>query len=414
MIHINSADVARTMNVLLKNTYGTTTTEDGAESDGLIVAEDLSNLVDAGELVADNLNAATFTNAATGMIETVGTIFYEYAQKQSPSRFNLQVSVSEFETMVEKTRISAVEFEAMHDYDQSGGSTFEDMFNMHAPQFTVKIWNKQSEYRTKPISISPRQLKSSVKNAAELERLIGMIFDSIRTTYMTALREAEKRMVFAQIANAALYNEGARVIDLLAVYKADKGITLTSETWKNSDDFKRWVLGYFRKIQLLMAEPSGNYNAEQNLIETDGEDFRGLIVEPLDTAIRTVSHMEKSDAFNNVLDSCTVVPFLQNVNEPDKIACVPVEPPVLTLGKHVTRVDFDSVVAAFWDKRGTMFAASAPITAANRNEFDDWTNYIHKFYLREMVDKGDNMIVFVIKDATAATKAYDITEESDA
>lgn len=414
MKHITSANIAEVVNVLLANTYGTTTTEQGAQAAGLIVTEDLNNLVDAGELIADNLNASTFVNAATGMVESVGRIFYEYVKKQSPSRFNLAVSVDEFETMVEKVRFSSVDFEEVHDYDSSGSSSFDDMYGMHPLQFTVKVYNTQGEYRTKPITISPKQLKSSVRNAQELERLIGSIFDSLRAKYMTALREAEKRIVFAQMANTALYKSGANVIDLLEAYKQDKGITLTAETWKNSDDFKRWCNGYFTKIKMLMAEPSPDYNSESNLIETDSEDFRAFVVEPFYTNIHTISHLEEGANFKNALTDAVTIPFIQNKHEPLKVDCVPVQPPVLTPQKHVTRVQFNNVVAAFWDKRGTMYASSAPETRAVENKYEDWTNYIHKFYLREMCDKGDNMIVFVINDASGTDKAYTITEESDA
>ena len=411
---LTSANVASLVNLMLRNARGTTTAAgDGATSDGLIVAEDLNNLVDGGEELSNSVTMENFRNVVTGMLEGVGKILYENAKLSTPSRFDIFVDNPEFMTVIEKVRISAIEFEQSYLYATSGGSSFADMFNNHPLTFTVKVWNSIATYRTKPFTISLTQLKSVCMNPEELTRLIGQIYAVVEITYYTAILEAEKRVIMNQIANCAMYNSGVLIVDLLKVYKDATGTTLTTATYKDSDAFKRWFYGYFDHVKMLMGEISGNYNTEKNLINTDSEDMRMFLLEPFFTSLRTISVYQDSAYFKDALDGVKVIPFIQNINEPDKVSVMPVDPPVLTTGKHVTNVAVENIVGMIWDKRGTLVTATKIEAGTQHNDFDKWDNYVNNFSVREMCDKGSNAIVFVVKDATGTNKAFAVTEESD-
>ena len=410
---LTSSNVAALVNIMLKNARGTTTTTDGASSNGLIVAEDLSNLVDAGAELSGTLTMANFRNVVTGMLEGVGKILYENAKLSTPSRFNLFIDESEYLTVIEKVRISAIEFEQSYIHATSGGSSFADMFNNHPLTFSVKVWNTVGDYRTKPYTISMIQLASAARDPEELTRLLGQIYAVVEVTYYTAIREAEKRVVMNQIANCVMYRSGVNVIDVLKAYKDATGTTLTTATMNTSDDFKRWFYGFYEHIKMLMGEPSGNYNAEQNLINTDDEDRREFLVEPFYTSLRTISVYQSGENYKDALSKAVVVPFIQNINEPQKISVMPCETPVITTGKHVTNVAVENILGMIWDRRGTFLTATKIETGFQDNNFDKWTNYVHNFSVREMCDKGSNAVVFVAKDATGSNKAYTITEESD-
>lgn len=409
---LTSANVASLVNIMLKNARGTTTTTDGASAAGLIVAEDLSNLVDAGAELSGTLTQANFRNVVTGMLEGVGKILYENAKLSSPSRFNLFIDESEYLTVIEKVRISAIEFEQSYIHATSGGSSFADMFNNHPLTFTVKVWNTVGDYRTKPYTISMIQLASAARNPEEITRLLGQVYAVIEVTYYTAIREAEKRVVTNQAANCCMYRNGVTVIDVLKAYKDATGETLTTATMNKSDDFKRWFYGFYEHLKMLMGEPSGNYNAETNLINTDSEDMREFLVEPFYTSLRTISVYQDGANFKDALSGATVIPFIQNINEPQKISVMPCETPVITSGKHVTNVTIENVLGMIWDRRGTFLTATRIETGFQDNNFDKWTNYVHNFSVREMCDKGSNAILLVAKDATGTNKAYTITEAS--
>lgn len=411
---LTSSNVASLVNLMLKNARGTTTiADDGASADGLIVAEDLNNLVDGGTALSNLITVENFRNVITGMLEGVGKILYENAKLSSPSRFDIFVDASEFMTVIEKVRISAIEFEQSYMYATSGGSSFADMFNNHPLTFTVKVWNTIATYRTKPFTISITQLKSACMNPEELTRLIGQIYAVVEVTYYTAIREAEKRVIMNQIANCAMYNSGVLVVDVLKAFYDDTGTSVTTATYKTSDAFKRWFYGYFEHVKMLMGEISGNYNTEKNLINTDDEDRRAFLLEPFYTSLRTISHYQNGEYYKDALDGVKVIPFIQNINEPDKISVMPVEPPVLTVGKHVTNVTVSGIIGMIWDKRGTLVTATKIEAGVQHNDFDKWDNYTNNFSIREMCDKGSNAIVFAVCDATGTLSPITITEESD-
>ncbi len=405
---LNSSQLASLVNTMLKNSRGTTTTADGAEADGLIVSEDLSNLVDAGVELANNISALNLRNIVTGMLEGVGRILYENAKLTSPSRFDLFIDIDSYNTILEKVRISAIEFEESYVYATSGGSSFEDMFNNHPLTFTVKVWNSIGSYRTKPFTISEIQLASSARNPEELIRLIGQIYAVVERTYYKALREGEKRVVNNQAANCCMYRNGINCIDVLEEYRKKTGVSLTRDQMANSDEFKRWFYGFYKHYKMLMGEETGNFNAENNLINTDDEDRRAFMLEPFVTSLRTISHYEDGAYFKDALDGVTEIPFIQNVNEPDKISIVPVEPPE---GSGITGIEISDIIGMLWDKRGTMLSASRIEAGSQPNNFDKWENYVNNFTVREMCDKGSNAILFVAHDASGVTKAYTTTTE---
>lgn len=411
---LTSSNVAALVNLMLRNATGTTTASgDGATSDGLIVSEDLSNLVDGGTALSNSITLTNFRNVITGMLEGVGKILYENAKLSSPSRFDIYVDVNEYLTVLEKVRISAVEFEQSYIQATSGGSSFADMFNNHPLTFSVKVWNTIATYRTKPFTISVNQLKSACMNPEELTRLIGQIYAVVEVTYYTAIREAEKRVIMNQIANCAMYNNGVLVVDVLKAFYDATGTSVTTATYKTSDAFKRWFYGYFAHIKMLMGEISGNYNTEKNLINTDSEDMRSFLLEPFYTSLRTISVYQDNAYFKDALDGVKIIPFIQNINEPDKISVVPVDPPVLTVGKHVSNVAVSGIIGMIWDKRGTLVTATEIEAGVVHNDFDKWDNYTNNFSIREMCDKGSNAIVFAVCDATGTLSPIAITEESD-
>lgn len=416
---LTSANVAELMNIMLKNVRGTTTTEDGATADGLIVSENLENLVDGGRELTNNLTAENFRNVVTGMLEGVGKILYENVKGTSPTRFGLIVDESAFLSIVEKVRISAIEFQESHIYDTSSGSSFADMFNNHPLTFTVKVWNTVGSYRTKPYTISLEQLRTSVNSETELTRLLGQIYNLVEVTYMTAIRSAETRVVMNQMANCCMYRNGQLVIDVLAQFKKETNTVVTKETMNNSDAFKRWFYGFVKHLKNLMGEQTGNYNTEKNLINTDAEDRRFFIMEQFATSLATISHNNDASTKFNALDDAKEIVFIQNINEPNTVSVKPCESPVLTSGKHVTNVKISDIVGMIWDRRGTLVSASKIKTGVVKNEFDDWTNTVHNFKIREMCDKGSNAILLVAHDANASTSdpstlAYTITQENDA
>lgn len=419
MVLYDSSKTATLMNVTLKNLAGTTTTADGASADGLTVAEDLSNYVQCGQAMSNALTntPALFFNAVTKMLETVADIYFEVMSSDGYklNAYDLQVSRGEFACLKEKVRIKPEDFEAAFVLDGSSSSTFNDLFGKHPFNFDVKVWGNKGIYRTKPFTISYEMFKTSVQSVAGYERLIAAMWAVIDAVMEIAVSESPYFLIRQQIANAALYRNGVRIVNLVPAYEADTGKTFTSV---DDPSFATWFVRSQRYDRQLMRKVTNKFSGKATIKMNTPEPLekKFLITEFYDLINAGLAGIYHDNKIGNI-DDYELEPYIQNINEPKTLSIVPANPPVLTSGKHVTNVTFDgTIVGMIWDKRGTFWNTEYKKIAANDNTFDDHVNYISTVAAQHCVDEDSNVIVYVIdttKTGSTYNKGYTITEESD-
>lgn len=415
MLLFNSADTATLMNVALKNSFGTTTTADGASADGLTCQEDLTNFVQCGQAVNTALvnDPTLFYNTVTGMLETVADIYYENitSEEYDANKYELQVSSAEFAALKEKVRLSHDGFEASFVLDGSQSSTFDDLFGKHPFTFNVKVWGNKGIYRTRPFTISYEMFRTSVQSRASFDRLIAEMWSVIDAVMEIAVNESPYFLIFQQIANAALYRGGVRVINLAAEYEKEAGTgTFTSE---DDPDFSAWFVRFQRHLRILMRRVTNKFSGSDDIkINTPKIHMRKMLIDDFyDKINKGLSGIYHDNKIGNI-DDYELEPYIQNVNEPHTISIVPANAPVVTLGKHVTGVEFnDTFRGMIWDRRGTFWNTEYKKVASNPNTFDGHINYISTAAAQHCVDQDSNVIVFVIDDPSST--GYTITEEDD-
>lgn len=397
------------MNIALKNVSGTTATTDGATADGLICTEDLSNFVQCGVAVNTATDVKMFINTFTSMLEHCGKTYFEtLSAEKIKERFGLRVSADEFAVLSQKVRIAPETFEAAFVMDGSQSSSFDDLFGKHPFRFDVKIWNCNGFYRTKPFTISYEMFKSSVLSSAAWRELVAEMWKVVDAVVEIALAQSPRFLVEQQIANAALYRSGVRVVSLPQLYASETGNTFKSE---DEPDFAAWFVAWQRHVNEVMEEPTNLYSGKATIkMNTPATYKRKFLVDRFYDAInKGLSGVYHDDKIGNI-DDYELIPYLENVNEPRKLDIVPANPPTLTSGKKVTRVQFGNVVGAIWDKRGTFYSINYRKIGQNPNEFDDHVNYISTVGASHCVDEDSNIVVFTMNKSG---KDYTITEEDD-
>ena len=419
MVLYDSSKTATLMNITLKNLAGTTTTTDGASANGLIVTEDLSNYVQCGQAMSNALTntPSLFFNAVTKMLETVADIYFEVMSSEGYklNAYDLQVSRGEFACLKEKVRIKPEDFEAAFVLDGSSSSTFNDLFGKHPFSFDVKVWGNKGIYRTKPFTISYEMFKTSVQSVAGYERLIAAMWAVIDAVMEIAVSESPYFLIRQQIANAALYRSGVRVVNLAAAYKAETGATFAAI---DDPPFAKWFVRRQRYDRQLMRKVTNKFSGKSTIKMNTPEPLekKFLITEFYDLINAGLAGIYHDNKIGNI-DDYELEPYIQNINEPKTLSIVPANPPVLTSGKHVTNVTFDgTIVGMIWDKRGTFWNTEYKKIAANDNTFDDHVNYISTVAAQHCVDEDSNVIVYVIdttKTGDNYNVGYTITEETD-
>lgn len=419
MLIYDSSKTATLVNVTLKNLQGNTTTTDGASANGLTVTEDLSNFVQCGQEMANILTnePKLFYNAVTKMLETVGAIYYELATTEGIdiNKYDLMVSSDEFACLREKVRIGDKDFEASFVLDEDYSSSFDDLFKKHPFTFNVKVWGNKGLYRTKPFTISYEMFKTSVQSREGYSRLIAAMWSVIDCVVEQAVSQSPWFCIRQQIANAALYRSGIRVINLCAEYKKAHGVDFAG-----ADDatFAKWFVKYQRNLRKKMRRKTNLFGGKSSILMNTPERYekKFLIDTFFDDINNGLSGVYHDDKIGNINDY-EIELDIQNVNEPRTLDIVPANPPVITSGKHVTNVKFDgTIVGMIWDKRGTFWSMEYRQIAENKNNFDGHSNFISTVGASHCVDEDSNVIVFVIdstKTGANYNPGYTITEESD-
>lgn len=419
MVLYDSSKTATLMNLTLKNLAGTTTTTDGASADGLTVAEDLSNFVQCGQAMSNALTntPSLFFNAVTKMLETVADIYFEIMSSDGYklNAYDLQVSRGEFACLREKVRIDPEDFEAAFVLDGSSHSSFSDLFEKHPFNFNVKVWGNKGIYRTKPFTISYEMFKTSVQSVAGYERLIAAMWAVIDAVMEIAVSESPYFLIRQQIANAALYRSGVRVVNLCAAYKAETGNDFAAI---DDPSFASWFIRKQRYDRMLMRKATNKFSGKSTLkMNTPAPLEKKFLIQKFYDLINTgLAGIYHDNKIGN-LDDYELEPYIQNINEPQTLDIVPANPPVLTSGKHVTGVTFaGTIVGMIWDKRGTFWTTEYKKIAANTNTFDDHVNYISTIACQHCVDEDSNVLVYVLDETKTGgvyNPGYTITEESD-
>ena len=419
MLIYDSSKTATLVNVTLHNLQGNTTTTEGASAAGLTVKEDLSNFVQCGQAMATALTNTPelFYNAVTNMLETVGAIYFELATAEGVSlnQYDLQVSADEFACLREKVRIDDKPFEASFILDKDYSSSFDDLFKKHPFTLNVKVWGNKGFYRTQPFTISYEMFKTSVQSREGYSRLIAAMWSVIDCVVEQAISQSPWFCIRQQIANAALYRSGVRVINLCAEYKKYSGAD-----FGGADDpsFAKWFVMYQRNLRKKLRKKTNLFSGKSSICMNTPEryELRFLIDTFYDEINGGLSGVYHDSKIGN-LDDYELETEVQNVNEPRTLDIVPANPPVITATKHVTGVKFNgTIVGMIWDKRGTFWSMQFRQNGKQENDFDKHINYIATVGAEHCVDEDSNVIVFVIdKTKTGANynPGYTITEESD-
>lgn len=412
-----SAQTAAVINSAVSNFTGSQNNGDGTYTDvPLVVTEDLSNIVQVGQTVSNQLTSENFINSVTNMLETVGRIYFETLSTEGIDKdtFGLQVDSTEFAILREKVRIDHTLFEASFVLDENASSTFNDLFGKHPFSFKVKVWGNRGFYRTKPFTISYEMYKTSVQSRNGWDELISRMWSVIDAIVDIALRESPWFLIRQQMANAELYRRanghGVRVIELSKRFTADTGKAFTSE---DDPEFSAWFVKFQRHLVKVLRLPTTNFcGANVPPINTPERYEKKFLVDTFyDSINKGLSGIYHDNKIGNI-DDYTLVPFVQNVNDPRSLDIAPANPPVLTVGSTVTNVKGENIVGMIWDRRGTFYTLDYRKVASNANTFDDHVNYISTVGAQHNVDEDSNIIVFTI-DTTSGGNGFTITETED-
>lgn len=386
------------LNDIMLEVTGQQITPGEGEDPVSIVQEDLSNIVDIGNMVFNNNWRDNYVKA---MINRIGReVFVDRTYTgYAPSVLR---DAWEYGSIMAKTRCKIFDAKANPSWNLQAGQTV-NQFEFTPPTVYEKFYNSKTAWQI-DCSFTEVQLRESFTSAAAMNRFYSMIENRIATS-MTIYTDSLIMRTINNFVGEKLYaNNG--VIDLLAAYNEGLDSPLTPAEAMRSKEYWRFVAYTVSLFVERFRAPSANFNI------ADGEDSN-VTFTPREYA-HLVLHSDVAKAMEVYLQSDTyhndlvkigdyeLVPFWQiqgdeyqfaNTSRIDvKLASSTTETTKTINRNYIIGLLFDrDALGVLNDNRRT--------TSAYNANGEYWTNF-YKVDTSYFNDLAENGIVFVMGTGT--------------
>lgn len=377
---------------------------------GLVVAEDLSNLVDVGRVItADAAFGDNFDNYTKDIIDKVGkTIFvdrvyrakdlgiwrdsWEYASVLE----KIRCDVGEFKDNCEWDLTKDVDANQIKDYNDNLSSHIEELFKFIPAKVQAKYFNLKTTFKT-TISITRKQLKSAFNSASEMARFIGMIENRIMSKMEIAKDELQRRTIVNLIGTKIAANKN--VVDLKAEFEAAGGTAITTLAEALRDpDFLKFAAKRITQDREFLTIPSTMYTNGTFYNHTPIEDSRLIVLSDLDAGLKFNLY---GDTYNQEfvkLDNYKTVPFwqgtgtamglLDRANINIKTASSGEADPAVTLTGE------KGIIGILFDRDAAMVCNETPEVRSQYNADGNFTNFFYCYDCSYFNDFDENAIIY--------------------
>lgn len=368
-----------------------------------IIAEDLSNLVEVGRQITststfgDNINKYTKT-----IWDKVGETLYNNVEYQG-NGYNIYSTNAEYGSVLEKIRIVADDFEDNEawNFTVDEGSTHDDMFGYHPANVKAKYWDSIVTFRTKPVTVTEKQLRSAFNSQNEMSRFIGMLETAYISKVRLAMGQLTRKLVNGLIAekfNAETTDNKLSVINLRADYNTNFNKNLTASNCLADADFLKYVGSEIKKYIDFLTAPTMLYNNDGFVNFTNRDDIHVIMISDLKRNLETYLYSDTYNKEDVELDiPIEITPYWQGSGTSNSLvdrSTINVKVP----SDNTKTVNETGIMCVIFDKRACMINAKKLETGVSVNNFDNWQNYIWKQECGCFIDAGENCVVFTIKD----------------
>lgn len=143
--------------------------------DSAVVQEDLSNVVEIGDTIA-NLGSAAFENYTRSLIDHIGKVVF-VNRPYSGSAPSVLMDAWEYGSILEKIQAEMPTAQANDSWNLQDGQTYvQDTFRK--PTVSAKFYNSKTTFETQ-MSFAERQVKSAFDSVSQLNAFFSMIDTAI-------------------------------------------------------------------------------------------------------------------------------------------------------------------------------------------------------------------------------------------
>lgn len=203
--------------------------------DSAVVNEDLSNVVEIGDTIA-NLGSAAFENYTRSLIDRIGRVVF-VNRPYSGSAPSVLMDSWEYGSILEKIQAEMPEAQQNDSWELNDNYVYEqDRFKK--PVVSAKFFNSKTTFETQ-MSFAERQVKSAFESVGQLNAFFSMIDTAIYNgqtvktdgLVMRVINNAIANTINAEFSGGSGYaaSSGVRAVNLLYLYnQAHSGATIST------------------------------------------------------------------------------------------------------------------------------------------------------------------------------------------
>lgn len=355
-----------------------------------VLQEDLSNLVDLGDIIA---NAVGYDKYVKALVNRIGkTIFVNRVYSGRAPK--VLMDAWEFGSILQKVSGDLPEASENESWELEHGASYDqDIF--YKPTVEAKFYNKKVTFEV-DMSFTELQLKQSFINAQEMNTFLSMLFNEVEKSMTVKLDALIMRTVNTMIAEC-IHAGGTKAVNLLAMYKSDvdSDSELTASNCLYNKDFLRFASA---KIMLY----SNRLEVMSRLFNVGGKarftpkDYQRIVL--LDVFVTQSATYLDSDTFHNELvklPNADVVPYFQGSGTDYSF-------------EEVSKIDIKSASGAEVEQTGILgiifdrdaLGVSNPerrVTTHYNGKAEFYNNF-YKHDASYFIDLNENAVVFYVAD----------------
>ena len=211
----------------------------------VVVAEDLSNVVDLGD---ELFNANAVDNYVRSLVNHIGRmVFVDRAYRGSAP--SVLMDGWEFGSVLEKVQADLPLATENESWELENGTSYDPNI-FYAPKVSAKFFNKRVTFEV-PMSFTEKQVKESFSNAQQMNGFMSMLYNAVEKA-MTVKIDALTMRTINNMTGETLYSEynagnygessGVRAVNLLYLYNQRyPEANLTAEQALTTPEFIRFA-----------------------------------------------------------------------------------------------------------------------------------------------------------------------------
>lgn len=287
--------------------------------EGSVVQEDLSNIVEIGDTIA-NLGSAAFENYTRSLIDHIGRVVF-VNRPYAGSAPSVLMDAWEYGSILEKIQADMPIAQSNDSWDLRDGYVYEqDTFKK--PVVSAKFYNSKTTFETQ-MSFAERQVKSAFDSVSQLNAFFSMIDTAIYNgqtvktdaLIMRVINNAIANTINAEFTSGTGYDAGSgvRAVNLLYLYnQAHSGNTLSDlGTAMSTPEFIRFAAYTMSLYQDRMRKLSTLFNIGGKARFTPSDRLHFIM---LNDFAKAADIYNQSDTFHEqftALPNAETVPYWQ-------------------------------------------------------------------------------------------------------